>query len=243
MDRQQSIFDALPWAEKHRATRWEEVVGQDDIIQDIRKQLHNLPHMIFVGPPGTAKTTLAEIIIRELDVDVLRLNGSEEKGIDIVRNEIDRCVKHSSLWAKDKNNGNNSRVPFKIVFIDEADNLSDDMMKALRAKIEKYTYNTRFLLAVNSDKKITDCASGALMSRFQKYTFRPLDEQAIIIRLKQVAKAEKLKLTDNQFLEVAEGARGDMRRALNTLQRGNYSKAEEGRPVDELDHIFAIARA
>jgi replication factor C small subunit len=240
--RQQSIYAALPWAEKYRSTTWDEVVGQDETVAEIRKQLHNLPHILFRGPPGTAKTTIAGIVIKEIDADVLPLNGSEDTGIDIVRNEIDRFVKHSSLWEKDKNNGNKHKAPFKIVFIDEADNLSDDMMKALRAKIEKYTYNTRFMLCVNNSKKIEDCAEGALMSRFQVFTFRTLKEEDIVKRLRQVAEKERLKLTDAQFMEVAETARGDMRRALNTLQRGNYVQKTD-KPRDELDGIFAMARA
>jgi replication factor C small subunit len=230
MSRQQSILDALPWVELYRPQTFEDVVGQDAIVNDIKKQLHNLPHMIFSGPCGTGKTTLAQIIVNTLGADTLVLNGSEDNGIDIVRLKIDKFVKHMSLTNK---------APFKIVWIDEADNLSDDMMKALRAKIEKYTFNSRFILAVNYESKVIE----PLMSRFQKYTFRPITEQDIVKRLRQIAKAEHLKVTDDQLLEIAEISRGDIRKAINHLQRGNFSKSEGDKPQDELDKIFAVARA
>ena len=120
--------DSNIWTEKYRPKKFEEVVGQDDIIRkvtNLTKSL-NIPHMLFAGPAGTGKSTLALIIVKELygvhwKENCLELNASDERGIDIVRQKVKDFARTKALGS----------VPFKVIFLDEADALTKKLSKHL----------------------------------------------------------------------------------------------------------------
>ena len=124
------------WTEKYRPSEFEDVVGQDEIVkrvQSLTKSL-NIPHMLFAGPAGIGKSTLAIIVAKQLFGDTwrenyLELNASDTRGIDVVRQEV-------KSFARTKSLGN---VPFKIIFLDEADALTKEAQQALRRTMENYT--------------------------------------------------------------------------------------------------------
>ena len=125
------------WTEKYRPKKFEEVVGQDNIIKKVQNltKAMNIPLMLFAGPAGTGKSTLALIVVKELfgvhwKDNYLELNASDERGIDVVRQKV-------KDFARTKAMGN---VPFKVIFLDEADALTKEAQQALRRTMENFTH-------------------------------------------------------------------------------------------------------
>lgn len=203
------------WIEKHRPKEFSEIVGQDEIIKVIQSRINNLPHMIFEGKAGTGKTTTAKIIATTIDADFLELNSSEERGLETVRGKIKSFCKHLPF---------NVESPYKILFLDEADSMTSEAQLALRPMMEKYAHNARFIIGCNYLDKIIP----PLISRCKVYKFRPVDEDNIIKRLKHIAEKENIfvSMTKEDFKELAERSRGDMRRAINDLQMNNFGHTE-----------------
>lgn len=209
------------WIEKYRPKEFSEIVGQDEIIKAIQSRvsnmphLCNLPHLIFEGKAGTGKTTTAEVIAKTLDTDFMPLNSSEERGIEIVRGKIKDFCRHLSFHVE---------APFKILFLDEMDSMTTDAQLALRPMMEKYAHNTRFVIGCNYLDKIIQ----PIISRCKVYRFKPIDEENIIERLKYIAEKENIyiSMAEEDFKELAEHSRGDMRKAINSLQMGDYGHSD-----------------
>lgn len=203
------------WFEEYRPNSFEEIVGQDEIITKIQERINNLSHMIFSGPAGTGKTTIAKVIANTLNADFMELNSSEERGIDTVRGKIMSFCKHLSFHVE---------APFKILFLDEADSLTNESLLALRPMMERYAHNTRFIIGCNYLDKIIL----PIISRCKVYHFRPVDTDNVIKRLKYIAEKENIfvSMTEEDFKQLAEQSRGDLRRAINSLQMGDYHHSE-----------------
>lgn len=199
------------WTEKYRPKTFSEVVGQEDIkkrIESFTKSL-NIPHLLFAGPAGTGKSTLALVIVKELFKDLwrenyLELNASDERGINVVREKVKN-------FAKTKSFGN---IPFKIVFLDEADALTPEAQQALRRTMENYSSNCRFILSCNYSSKIID----PIQSRCVVFRFRLLEKKDIEKVLQRIAQSEKLTFGQKSTETIYEGSEGDCRRSINLLQ-------------------------
>jgi replication factor C small subunit len=199
------------WTEKYRPKKFDEVVGQDDVIkkvQNLTKSL-NIPHLMFAGPAGTGKSTLALIVVRELfgakwKEDYLELNASDERGIDVVRQKV-------KDFARTKAIGN---VPFKVIFLDEADALTREAQQALRRTMENYTSTCRFILSCNYSSKIID----PIQSRCVVLRFRLLEKKQIEKRVRYIAEKEGLQITEQTIETLYEASEGDFRRVINLLQ-------------------------
>ena len=199
------------WTEKYRPIIFEEVVGQREIIKRVRSlvQALNIPHLLFAGPAGTGKSTLALIIVKELFGDTwrdnyLELNASDERGIDVVRQKV-------KDFARTKAMGN---VPFKVIFLDEADALTREAQQALRRTMENYTNTCRFILSCNYSSSIID----PIQSRCVVFRFKLLEKKDVISIITRISEKEKLKLTDDASSALYEASEGDCRRAINLLQ-------------------------
>ena len=199
------------WTEKYRPKGFEEVVGQDDIIKNVRnltKSL-NIPHLLFAGPAGTGKSTLALIVVKELygkswKENYLELNASDERGIDVVRQKV-------KDFARTKALGN---VSFKVIFLDEADALTKEAQQALRRTMENYTNTCRFIMSCNYSSKIID----PIQSRCVILRFKLLEKKDIDKRVRVIAEKEKLEITDQAIEVLYEVSDGDFRRVINLLQ-------------------------
>jgi len=203
--------DSSIWTEKYRPTQFDGMVGQDDIIkkvQGLTKSL-NIPHLMFAGPAGTGKSTLALIVVKELFGDTwkqnyLELNASDERGIDVVRQKV-------KDFARTKALGN---VPFKVIFLDEADALTREAQQALRRTMENFTSTCRFVMSCNYSSKILD----PIQSRAVVFRFQLLEKKDIKKRIDLIAETEGLSISADAFDALYEASEGDCRRVINLLQ-------------------------
>ncbi|KAL2232366.1 replication factor C subunit 3 [Sesamum indicum] len=205
---------ATPWVEKYRPHSLADVAAHRDIVETIDRLAsgNRLPHLLLYGPPGTGKTSTVLALARklygtQLPNMVLELNASDDRGIDVVRQQIQDFASTQSISF-----GAKSAV--KLVLLDEADAMTKDAQFALRRVIEKYTKSTRFALICNNVNKIIP----ALQSRCTRFRFAPLDAVHVTERLKHVINAEELDVPENGLKALVRLSNGDMRKALNILQ-------------------------
>lgn len=199
------------WTEKYRPRKFEEVVGQEEIIKRVKSLTNsmNLPHLLFAGPAGTGKSTLALIIVKELFGEAwrenyLELNASDERGIDVVRQKVKDFARTKAL----------ADVPFKVIFLDEADALTREAQQALRRTMENYTSTCRFVLSCNYSSRILD----PIQSRCVVFRFQLLEKKDIKRRIDIICRDEGLTITSEAFDVLYEASGGDCRRIINLLQ-------------------------
>ena len=206
-----TYFDSEVWTEKFRPKKFEDMVGQEEIIKRVRSLVNsnNIPHLLFAGPAGTGKSTLAIIVVKQLFGDswrenYLELNASDERGIDVVRQKV-------KDFARTKAIGD---VPFKVIFLDEADALTREAQQALRRTMENYTSTCRFVMSCNYSSKILD----PIQSRAVVFRFQLLEKKDIKRRVDLISEMEGLTISADAFDVLYEASEGDCRRVINLLQ-------------------------
>ncbi|OKL59886.1 Replication factor C subunit 3 [Talaromyces atroroseus] len=215
--------DNLPWVEKYRPSSLDEVHGHQDILATINRfvDTHRLPHLLLYGPPGTGKTTTILALARRIYGSknmrqmVLELNASDDRGIDVVREQIKTFASTKQIFSVAAPAANkNSLGAFKLIILDEADAMTATAQMALRRIMEKYTANTRFCIIANYTHKL----SPALLSRCTRFRFSPLKEADIRSLVDKVIEAENVRIQPEATESLVRLSKGDMRRALNVLQ-------------------------
>ena len=203
--------DSSIWTEKYRPKEFSEVFGQNDIIKRVESltKAMNIPHLLFAGPAGVGKSTLALVVVKELFKNTwrenyLELNASDERGINVVREKVKNFARTKSL----------GKVPFKIIFLDEADALTPEAQQALRRIMENYSSGCRFILSCNYSSKIID----PIQSRCAIFRFKLLEKKDIEKVLQKIAKNENLTMHPDVLEIIYEGSEGDCRRSINLLQ-------------------------
>ena len=199
------------WTEKYRPSKFNELIGQDEIVKRVSSLVNsmNIPHLLLAGPAGTGKSTLALIIVKEMYGDkwrenYLELNASDERGINVVREKVKGFARTKSLGD----------VPFKIIFLDEADALTPEAQQALRRTMENYSSTCRFIMSCNYSSKVID----PIQSRCVLFRFKLLEKKDIEKVIRRIAENEKLEIPQETINVIYEGSEGDCRRSINLLQ-------------------------
>ena len=199
------------WTEKYRPKNLDEVIGQKHVTERLKAYVasRNMPHLLMTGPAGTGKTTCSLAMAREMFGDdwkgnFIELNASDERGIDVVRGKIKEFARTAPLGGAE----------FKIIFMDEADALTSDAQAALRRTMEKFSKICRFILSCNYSSKIID----PIQSRCAVFRFKPLSREDVRDFLGRIVKEENIDIDDDALEALVHVARGDMRRAVNSLQ-------------------------
>ncbi|KAF7922390.1 uncharacterized protein EAE97_011132 [Botrytis byssoidea] len=235
--------DSLPWVEKYRPDTLEDVSGHQDILATINKfvDTNRLPHLLFYGPPGTGKTSTILALARRIYGSknmrqmVLELNASDDRGIDVVREQIKTFASTKQIFAS--KSSSTSPGAYKLIILDEADAMTSTAQMALRRVMEKYTANTRFCVIANYTHKL----SPALLSRCTRFRFSPLKEADIRVLVDKVITEENVQINAEATDALVRLSKGDMRRALNVLQACHASSTPihiQGTPkIEEKDIV------
>ena len=215
-------MESAMWSEKYRPETLAVMRNQVDAVGRLKRfaEMKAMPHCLFAGPPGSGKTTaalcLAHDLFGERFMDAfMELNASDARGIDVIRTTVKEFARIATI----------SEVPFKILVLDEADNMTADAQHALRRTMERYTDTCRFILSCNYSGKIIE----PIQSRCAIFRFVPLSEDDVAAYLKTVAEKEHVKLEASGLRALTEASEGDLRKAINTLQ----AAASAAKPIDE----------
>ncbi|KAF2666368.1 putative DNA replication factor C subunit Rfc3 [Microthyrium microscopicum] len=239
--------DSLPWVEKFRPSTLDDVEGHQDILATINKfvETNRLPHLLLYGPPGTGKTSTVLALARRIYGTknmrqmVLELNASDDRGIDVVREQIKTFSSTKQIFsAAPKPGDHKSLAGYKLIILDEADAMTSTAQMALRRIMEKYTANTRFVIIANYTHKL----SPALLSRCTRFRFSPLKEPDIRHLVDTVIEEERVQIEPAAVASLVRLSKGDMRRALNVLQACHASSTPLVAPGEKKPEAKDIVR-
>lgn len=201
------------WVEKYRPMKLSSIVNQKEVIGSLKSLLKNvseIPHLMFSGSAGVGKTTTALCLTREILGEywkdyTLELNASDERGINMVRERVKKFARFAGLDTK---------IPFKLIILDEADEMTSDAQTALRRIIEDTSKHCRFILIANNISKIIE----PLQSRCAVFKFTRISEKEVVAYLEEICKKEKIKFDEKGLRTIYSYSEGDMRHAINILQ-------------------------
>ena len=190
--------------EKFRPTKLENYVGNENIKRSIAKYLeqNDIQNLIFYGPAGTGKTTLAKLIVQNLDCDNIYINASDERGIETIRDKVQSFASVASF------------KPLKVVILDEADFLTIQAQASLRNIIETFSRTTRFIMTCNFVERIID----PLQSRCHVLKIVPPTKKDVAKHLAGILDQESISFEINDLVPLVNQYYPDLRKCINTIQ-------------------------
>ncbi|UBF23077.1 replication factor C small subunit [Haloarcula virus HCTV-16] len=203
------------WVEKYRPETLDDIVGHEEVVKRMRKFLdtEDVPHVVFSGKQGIGKTAIIQAFAKEKYGDnwrnnILELNASDERGIDTIRDKVKNYAVQGTIGDHQ----------YKIVFLDEADQLTKDAQAALRRIMEEHADVTRFFLSCNYLSKII----GPIQSRCAPFSISPLTDDDLFQIGRKVAAGEDIDINDDTLNLMVNSADGDARKLINSMQAAAY---------------------
>lgn len=235
----------LPWVEKYRPKEMKDICYQNQIINSLQNSIqnNNLSHVLFYGPAGTGKTSTIMALCNNLfgpkliNSRVYKLNASDDRGIDVIRNKIKMFARKQIMNCNDKEYTKKYPCPnYKIIILDEADSMTNDAQTALRMIMEKYYCKTRFCIICNYINKIIN----PILSRCSRFRFKRLNDEYIIGKLQYICDEEKIIIENNELQTLSTLSNGDLRKAITLLQSVNMLKDDDNKI--SIDDIIELSR-
>jgi replication factor C small subunit len=217
MSTKSNTLSNLMWVEKYRPIELAQIINQTEIVNGLSNLIKNsseIPHLLFAGSAGVGKTTIALCVARELlgqdwQRNTLELNASDERGIKMVRERVKEFAAVMKLASNNKDD-----KPFRIIILDEADEMTAEAQTALRRIIEESSKTTRFIIICNYLSKIIE----PIQSRCVIFHFTRLARQDVIDYLKTICEKEGVKYEERALSQIYDSTLGDLRHSINILQ-------------------------
>ena len=205
------------WVEKYRPSSIDTYIGNEHLLDKVSVYLESgdLPHLLLYGRAGTGKTTLAKILVKNIECDYLYINASDENNVDTVRNKVKNFA--STVGFKD----------FKIIILDECDYITPNAQAALRNLMETFSKHCRFILTCNYVERIID----PIQSRCQSFQIVPPSKKEVAVHLSNILQNENVKFEVDDIATIVNGAYPDIRKVINASQRNvvnNTLKLDKG---------------
>jgi replication factor C small subunit len=193
------------WVEKYRPSNLDTYIGNEHLKSKVKVYLESgdLPHLLFYGRAGTGKTTLAKLLVKNIDCDYLYINASDENSVEVVRDKVKNFA--STLGFQD----------MKIIILDECDYITPNAQAALRNLMETFSRHCRFILTCNFVERIID----PIQSRCQSFQIIPPDRKQVALHVSNILKNEKVDAKVDDIVTIVNGGYPDIRRVINATQR------------------------
>jgi|TARA_Y100000310_G_scaffold173198_1_gene173388 DNA polymerase III delta prime subunit len=199
------------WVEKYRPSSIDTYIGNEHLLDKVSVYLESgdLPHLLLYGRAGTGKTTLAKILVKNIECDYLYINASDENNVDTVRTKVKNFA--STVGFKD----------FKIIILDECDYITPNAQAALRNLMETFSKHCRFILTCNYVERIID----PIQSRCQSFQIIPPSKKEVAVHLSNILQNENVKFEVDDVATIVNGTYPDIRKVINTSQRNVVNKS------------------
>jgi|TARA_B100001094_G_scaffold262060_1_gene263085 DNA polymerase III delta prime subunit len=215
-------LDNTLWVEKYRPNQLDSYIGNEHLKSKVKVYLESgdLPHLLLYGRAGTGKTTLAKLLVNNIECDHLYINASDENSVDVVRNKVRGFA--STIGFKD----------MKVVILDECDYITPNAQAALRNLMETFSKHTRFILTCNYVERIID----PIQSRCQPFQIVPPSRKEVAVHLNEILKEEEIKFEVDDVATLVNGGYPDIRRVINFAQR----QVVDGKLSIDQDNLVAV---
>ena len=193
------------WVEKYRPTTLDTYIGNEHLKSKVSVYLESgdLPHLLLYGKAGTGKTTLAKLLVNNIECDYMYINASDENSVDTVRNKVRGFA--STMGFKD----------YKIIILDECDYITPNAQAALRNLMETFSKHCRFILTCNFVERIID----PIQSRCQSFQVIPPSKKEVALHIHNILKEESIASKMDDVAGLVNAGYPDIRRVINSCQR------------------------